>query len=138
MNNAKNPAARPGFALSGTKSDEIFDSVFGDDRDRRRQHVESVAEADLHLVLVDRTIRVDERAGQDGRHGKPSSEEPRAPNMAEIGIAVFGKDRPIVGHGILEAAANRPADAGARNAACLLYTSPSPRDSTSSRIPSSA
>ena len=109
MNNAKNPAARPGFALRGTKSDEIYGLIFRDDRCRRRQHVESVAEADLHLVLVDRTIRVDERAGQDGRHGKPSSEEPGAPNMAEIGIAVFGEDRPIAGDGIVDAATDSPA-----------------------------
>src|SRR6516225_5839420 len=33
--------------------------------------------------------------------------------MAEIGIAVFGPDRPIVGDGICETAAGSPAGAGA-------------------------
>jgi len=57
MSKLKNPAARPGFALRGTKSDEMLDSIFCDDRHRTAQ-VELVAEADLNLVLVDFTVPV--------------------------------------------------------------------------------
>ncbi len=47
---AQNPAARPGFALRKTKSDEVLDLIFRDDRCRTGK-VELITEADLDLVL---------------------------------------------------------------------------------------
>ena len=83
--------------------------IFRDDR-YRTAHVELVAEADLHLVLVDVTVPVKEFA---------PGQQPKIvfPDAAPIRIAVLGKDRPIVGDCIVDAAADRPAHPGARNAA---------------------
>jgi hypothetical protein len=77
--------------------------IFCDDR-HRTAHVELVAEADLNLVLVDRAVRVEGRARQAGERCKPYSGKPGGRNCAEIGIAVFGEDRPIVGDSIVDAA----------------------------------
>src|ERR1035437_320516 len=72
--------------------------------------VELVIESDLDLVLVDLTVPVEECArGQQSKIVFPEA--------AEIRIAILGKDRPIVGDGILDAAADRPADAGVRKVA---------------------
>ena len=43
-----------------------------------------------------------------------------------------------LGEGISQEAQKQIAELGARNIICLLYTSPSPRDATLSRMPSSA
>jgi hypothetical protein len=82
----------------------VLGLIFGDDWGRTIK-VELVIEADLDLVLVDLTVPIKECA-----RGK----QPKIvlADAAPIGIAIFGKDRPIVGDGILEAAADRPADAG--------------------------
>jgi hypothetical protein len=83
--------------------------IFGDDRGGTIK-VELVIESGLDLVLLDTAVPVEEFArGQKSKIVFPDG--------AEIGKAVFGKDLPIVGDGILDAAADRPADAGARNVA---------------------
>ena len=73
--------------------------IFGDDRGGTIK-VELVIEAGLDLVLVDLTVPVEECArGQQSKIVFPDA--------APIGITIFGKDRPIVGDGILDAAADR-------------------------------
>src|ERR1700730_9644369 len=84
---------------------EKAESIFGDDRSRTIG-IEFVAEAGLNLVF-----------GQmmgGGHRPQGFRGEGKVRATAEIGVAVFGPDRPVVGDGIFEAAADRPAGAGLR------------------------
>ena len=92
---------------------EMPDLIFRDDRSGTG-HIEFVAEAPLHLVLVDRAVRVESRVRQAGRRCKSGSSETGGRNRAEIGIAVFGEDRPIAGDGIVDTATDSPAHARVR------------------------
>src|ERR1700730_10259145 len=80
--------------------------IFRDDR-RRNVSLELVADPGLHLVFLQATVRAEKTAV--GQHSTPT-------DSAEIGKAVFGPDRPIVGDGIFDSAADRPAGAGVRTA----------------------
>src|SRR5262249_60817316 len=90
--------------LRMTRRIQAFDSVFRDDGDRG-QHIELVAEARLDLVLLKAAAAVEEDA-----RGKVG--ESPTPYASEIGKTVFGEDPPIIGDGILCAAARRPTNAG--------------------------
>ena len=82
--------------------------IFGDDR-VGSEHVELVAEAGLDLVFLQPTVPVKEFVRL-----QPS--QIPIPDSTEIGEAVFRTDRPIVGDGIFDSAADRPADTGVRTA----------------------
>ena len=103
--NAKNPAARPGFVFVEAGAEECG-LIFRDDR-RRSVSFELVGEPGLHLVFLQATVRVEKTAL--GKHSTPI-------DSAEIREAVLGSDRPIVGEGIFDSAADRPAGAGVRTA----------------------
>jgi hypothetical protein len=102
---AKNPAARPGFVFVEAGAEECG-LIFRDDR-RRSVSFELVADPGLHLVFLQATLPVEKTAL--GKHSTPT-------DSAEIGKAVFGPDRPIVGESIFDSAADRPAGAGVRTA----------------------
>ena len=67
-----------------------------------------------------------EAATREAGHGKPRKKygKPYPETKAECGVVMFGTGDDYIQY-------------SARNA-CLLYTSPSPRDATLSRMPSSA
>jgi hypothetical protein len=114
--NAKNPAARPGFVFVEAGAEECG-LIFGDDR-RRSVSVEQVGEPGLHLVFPQGTRPADKTAV--GQRSRPTE-------SAEIGIAVFGPDRPIGGEGIFDSAANRPAGA-------VVRTAPLPEEGHACRV----
>src|SRR5664279_4186412 len=106
-------AGRAFFASYPSKrSQKGFASIFGDDRSGRGG-VELVAESDLDPVLVEVATNNGANARlSDAAEGYAEVRESRG--ASEIGIAIFGPDRPVVGGGIFEAAADGPADAGRR------------------------
>src|SRR5664279_5246871 len=75
----------------------------------RSPGVELVAEADLDLVLVQLPT-----GGRERRQANARQRSIR--DIAEIRVAVFAPNRPIVGDGIFDAAADRPPNAGVRKA----------------------
>src|ERR1700730_7837779 len=92
-----------------TQEEALPASIFGDDW-RGSPGIELVAEPGLHLVFGQMMPHEQRSSGGDeGREGGVGV-------TAEVGIAVFGAQRPIVGDGIFEAAADRPADTGFREA----------------------
>jgi hypothetical protein len=100
------------ISSAGDLDPESSVSIFRDDR-RGRGDVEFVAEADLHAVLDE--VGVHSRAEDVAvEPGEGIDEDIVA--RSEVGIAIFGPDRPIVCDGVFEAAADGPADAGIREA----------------------
>jgi hypothetical protein len=112
MNGMTTIVVRPGFVFVEAE-DEACGLIFGDDRGRSVQ-VELVVEANLHLVLLYLTAPVQAPAKEAIKIGQRGEEI--IPDRAPIAIAVFGPNRPIVGDGVLDTAADRPAHAGIREA----------------------
>ena len=90
-------------------------NIYRDDRSGRGR-VELVAEADLDAVLVDRAVAVsaDRSEAREVESDAPKRIVGVNGGVTELGVAIFSPDRPIVGDGIFETAADRPADAGGR------------------------
>jgi len=84
-------------------------SVFCDERRRRRKDVKFVAEAYLNLVFGQLAIYVNNSPSEPW-HAKYAGEKRRFRNRSEIAVAVLAEDRPIRCQSVGKATAHRPTD----------------------------
>src|SRR3984893_16119669 len=111
----QNPAARPGFALRGIKPNgNAWLNISRQPGAERTNRICNRSQPGPGFAGYGGFQRKQCREG----HRERVAAEKCVVDPAPIGEAIFGAHRPVVGDGILDTAADRPAHAGIREVAC--------------------